>query len=91
MDLRVDEIRKGINAGNDQDKTLAAFDQVVREFSGHFSSDPQIVRELRVFAKEAEWDTAKEDLAVGSAKSINARKVFLRKQDGRWFLENRQQ
>ncbi len=91
VDLRVDDIRKDINIANKDEKTLAAFDKLVREFGSHFAGDPQIVRELRTFAKEAEWDTGKDDFAVGTAKSISARKVFLRKLDGRWFLENRQQ
>lgn len=90
VDVRLDDLKKNIKAANDEDRSLAAFDKIVREFSEHFGTDPQIARDLRIFAKEGEFDTSKDDVAVGTAKSINARKVYLRKLDGRWFLENRQ-
>jgi hypothetical protein len=70
-------------------KRLLAFDRLVRETSEYFQNDPLIVRDLRVFAKEAKWEE-KDDVATGTVESIPARKVFLKKIGDRWYLKNEQ-
>lgn len=76
--------------GGDQAKTVLAFDRLVKETGRYFLEDPTLLKELRVFAKKADWQV-KDDQAVGVVKTIQGRKVFLKKFEDRWFLENRQQ
>jgi hypothetical protein len=76
--------------GSEPAKAFAAFDQLVRETSHYFLEDPTILKELRAFAKDGDWEI-NDSQAVGSLKTIQGRKVFLRKLEDRWFLENRQQ
>ena len=69
---------------------LLAFDRLLRETNQFFQNDPLIVKDLRVFAKEAKW-AEEGETAIGTVETIPARKVFLKKIGERWFLENRQQ
>ncbi|MBI2806761.1 MAG: hypothetical protein HYX68_17415 [Planctomycetes bacterium] len=90
VDYWVDLYKKDFPKGSDAGKRLLAFDRLSRETNEYFLNDPLIVKDLRVFAKQAEW---KEDekVAIGSVESIPARKVYFKKIGDRWFLENRQQ
>jgi hypothetical protein len=90
VDYWVDRYKVDFTQGKEEGKRLLAFDRLVGETKLYFENDPLIVKDLRVFAKEAKWDE-KEDSAVGSVDSIPARKVYLRKIGERWFLENKQQ
>jgi hypothetical protein len=90
VDETVNDYKNTLRRGSEQDKTYVAFDRLVQETSRYFLQDPTLLQELRRFAKDAEWETA-ENQAAGSVKDIQGRKVFLRKYEGRWFLENRQQ
>ncbi len=76
--------------GGDDAKIIGAFERLVRETTLHFQEDPVLIKELRQFAKDAEWEM-QENSAVGTLKMGASRKVFLRKLEDRWFLENRQQ
>jgi hypothetical protein len=76
--------------GGEQAKRILAFDRLVEETRRYFLEDPTLVKELRLFARKAEWDV-KEDQATATLKSIQGRKVFMKKLEDRWFLENRQQ
>jgi hypothetical protein len=89
VDPRIAEY-KAFYKGSDEGRALFAFERLVRETTLHFREDPALVKELRLFAKDADWD-AKEDQAVGTLKKGSPRRVFLRKLEDRWFLENRQQ
>jgi hypothetical protein len=77
-----------------------AVDKRVQELGGRFESyvklvvdrynlDPEALRELRRFASEGEVNES-GDAAIVSHKEIKGRQVFLRKVNGRWFLEDRQ-
>jgi hypothetical protein len=90
VDAQVAQYRALYPGGKDEARTFLAFDKLVKETGEYFLSDPVLVRELRVFAREAAWDI-NEDIALGSVKDLPARKVFLRNIGGRWFLENKQQ
>lgn len=84
------EYKKFFQKGPDDAKAFLAFDRLVREVNGYYVEDPQLLTELRRFAKEGEWETM-DDKASASVKALPGRKVFMRKLEGRWFLENRQQ
>jgi hypothetical protein len=89
VDYWVDQYKKDFLQGKDEGKRLLAFERLTRETTDYFQNDPLIVRDLRVFARDAKWDE-KDDLATGTIESI-PRKVYLRKFGDRWFLENKQQ
>jgi hypothetical protein len=90
VDESVAKYQSAIGKGGDQAKRFLAFDRLVSETTQYFLEDPTLIRELRRFGKEAEWETM-DNQAVGTLKAIQGRKVFLRKYEDRWFLENRQQ
>lgn len=90
VDRMVAEYKSGIAKGPEGAKTLQAFERLVEETAQYFANDPTVVRELRIFAKDAEFDTT-GNTSVGSVKTIDGRRVFLKKIDDRWFLENKQQ
>ena len=76
--------------GKDEGKRLLAFERLTSETYQYFENDPLIVKDLRVFAKEAKWGE-EGDIAIGVVETIPARKVFLKRIGERWFLENKQQ
>ena len=66
-----------------------AFRRLVLETTNLYLEDPERIQELRMFARDAEWKFD-EDRATGTLKQLGNRQVFLRLQEDRWFLENRQ-
>jgi hypothetical protein len=90
VDYWVDRFKKDFVRGREEAKTLLAFDRLVHETNQYYRKDPLIQKDLRVFAKKADW-SEEGNVAVGTVLAIPARKVFLRRIDERWFLENRQQ
>jgi hypothetical protein len=89
VDDRVAEYMS-LQKGKEDARIVFAFERLVRETATHFQEDPLLVKELRQYVKDAEWDV-QETSAVGTLKSVSPRRVFLRKLEDRWFLENRQQ
>jgi len=90
VDETVINYKNSMRQGSDKSKDFLAFDRLVHETTQYFLEDPTLLKELRRFAKEGEWEI-NENQAVGSIKAIQGRKVFLRKLEDRWFLENKQQ
>jgi len=90
VDYWVNQYKQEFTAGKDEGRRLLAFERLTRETNLYYQNDPLIVKDLRVFAKDAKW-TDEGDTAVGAVESIPARKVFMKKIGERWFLENRQQ
>jgi hypothetical protein len=90
VDETVANYKNSLREGTEKSKQFLAFDRLVSEATQYFLEDPMLLKELRRFAKDAEWETS-DGQAVGSLKTVQGRKVFLRKYEGRWFLENRQQ
>jgi hypothetical protein len=88
VDPRIVEY-KALYQGGEAGRAVLAFDRLVRETTLHFQEDPVLLKELRLFAKEAEWE-GKEDETVGTLKKGSPRRVYLRKAEERWFLQNRQ-
>ena len=64
------------------------FDAMVKETTNQFAKDPTAIKQLRRLLQEGEW---KEEDAAASACLKDAKDtcVFLRKIEGRWFLEDR--
>jgi hypothetical protein len=77
----------GQAAARDKSRRFFAFEKLVRETKDYYSGDPKLVRQLRVFARAADWDVA-DDVATGTVKDLPALKMVLRQIDGRWFLDN---
>jgi hypothetical protein len=90
VDETVADYKNTIRQGEEKAKVFLAFDRLVNETTQYFLEDPTLVKELRRFALEAEWE-GNESQAVGTLKEVQGRKVFLRKYEDRWFLENKQQ
>lgn len=66
------------------------FDEVVKETTTKLTANPETVKDLWSILKEGEWEV-RETTAAAQVKNLKDRRVFLRKFQGRWFLENRQQ
>src|SRR5262249_19711182 len=86
VDYWVERYKGDFTQAKEEGKRLLAFDRLVRETTDYFLNDPLIVKDLRIFAKDAKWEE-KDDIAIGTVESIPARKVFLKKVGDRWFLE----
>jgi hypothetical protein len=88
VDKKVAEYKNRFE-GPEAARITLAFDRLVKETSRYFQDDPALVRELGRFAKDGEWKL-EEPAAAASVKDLPGRQVFMRKVQGRWFLENRQ-
>jgi hypothetical protein len=65
------------------------FETFVAETSSKFNNDRASVKELQRFLLEGMWEMA-DATASAQLKDVPNRRVYLRKIDGRWFLESRQ-
>lgn len=65
------------------------FDDLVKDATAKLVADPTTVKELSRFLKEGEWE-ASDAAASCKLKDVKDHQVFMRKADGRWFLEQRQ-
>ena len=90
VDYWVDRYKVDFTQGSEEGKRLLAFERLVTETNLYYANDPLIIRDLRIFVKDAKW-AEEGNSAVGTVESIPARKVYLRKIGERWFLENKQQ
>src|SRR5262245_57704269 len=63
VDARVDKHEKTIRGGNEEGRRLLAFQRVVAEAKDHLFTDSALIRELRVFAQDAQWQV-EDDRAV---------------------------
>src|SRR5437764_1988931 len=70
----------------DRARFVVAFNRMVSETRKHFTEDPVLRRELRLMARDAEWE-GDDEKAVGSLKKLTSRKVIFRKREDRWFME----
>jgi hypothetical protein len=67
-------------AGND-------FDAVVREATAKLLDNPDVLKELRRYVREGDWDVM-DKTASATLKDVKDRRVAFRRAEGRWFLEN---
>jgi hypothetical protein len=88
VDDRIKDYKKS-QTGDDDARAFRAFGRLVQETTDHFLEDPLLVKELKLFAKEGEWK-ADDANASATVKTLPDRRVFLRKVQNRWFLENKQ-
>ena len=89
VDDRVAEYA-ALQKGGAEARTILAFERLARETVLHFQEDPVLVKELRLYVKDADWDE-KDNTATGTLKTASPRRVYFRKVEERWFLENKQQ
>src|SRR5688572_13162149 len=80
VDQAVTLYEKSVAKGSDSAKEFLAFDRLVSETSMYFLEDPTLLKERRKFGKDGEWE-ADETKATGTLKTVQGRKVFLRKLD----------
>ena len=73
-----------------RDRGVVAFGRLVKETRRHYAEDPVLLRELRLMARDGEWETD-DAKGVCTLKSVPSRKVFFKTREGRWFMEERQQ
>ena len=64
------------------------FAGLVREATAKLADDPGPVKQLRRLLEDGTWDV-RDDRASVHLKDGGPRWCYLRKADGRWFLENR--
>jgi len=90
LDVKSRKIKMLEKEKKDKARTIVAFNRMVVETRKHLDEDPVLLKELRLFAKDADWEID-EDKATGTMKKLTPRKVFLRKRENRWFMEERNQ
>lgn len=66
-----------------------AFRQFVRDVQDKLVEDPEVLKDLRRFAREGTFGEGAEAIKVGHP-DIRDRSVYLKKVGDRWFMENRQ-
>lgn len=74
----------------DKARVVVAFNRFVVETRKNFDEDPVLLKELRLFARDGEWED-EGDKATGALKTITPRRVVLRKSEDRWFMDERSQ
>ena len=77
VDQRVKQVHEG------------KFDRLVEEIRDKFANDKISLKELRRFLEEGQWDIT-DTRATAQMKDVKDR-VYMRKLDGRWFLEARKE
>ncbi len=90
VDKRVADREKLYPNLDKKGRQRAAFEALIKETEAHFAEEPQSVKDLRRFSSKGEWE-AKGNQASVKLKEIPSRRVFLRRVDAGWVLENRQQ
>lgn len=65
------------------------FDDMVEETRAKLANDKTSLKELRRFAEEGQWDIT-DTKATAQVKDVKDR-VYMRKLEGRWFLEQRKE
>jgi hypothetical protein len=89
VDGKVNDYAALLTKGKKEAKAFVAFQRLVKETQAHFLEDPELVQELKRFAKDGEFKTD-ADQTVVSLKSLVGRQVFLKLIGERWFIEQRQ-
>src|SRR4051812_42222355 len=64
------------------------FDVMVQETTRKLDADPEMLRELRRFLADGEWQE-QADAASVKCKEVRGKMVYFKKIGNRWFLENR--
>jgi hypothetical protein len=65
------------------------FDKLVAATRAKFTENPDAVKDLQRFLKEAEWEGAEGGTATARLKDVKDRQMVFRKAGARWYLQNR--
>ena len=71
------------------ERQVLAFGRLVAETRKHMAEDPVLRRELRLLARDGEWEA--DDTKASVSLKTTPRKAFFKIREGRWFMEERQQ
>ncbi len=71
-----------------ESRDAVAFQQLVKATAEHFKDEPTRVKYLARIAKSGSWLPAKTGF-VATLATIPGHKVYMKKIDARWFLEDR--
>jgi hypothetical protein len=74
---------------SEAEKKSLAFDKLVERTTENFQDDPTKIKELQRFLKDGEWEEGANE-AVAKLKNVQARKVFMKKIEDRWTLQDRE-
>jgi len=88
--LTNESVQKELKLDDKQiEKAKELADKTGEEMRDKFANDKTSLKELRRFVEEAQWDIT-DTKATGQVKDVKDR-VYMRKLEGRWFLETRKQ
>jgi hypothetical protein len=87
-DLKVKKRKILDKEAKDRSRTVVAFNRLVAETKKNLEEDPVMMKELRLFARDAEWEDA-GDAATATLKKTTPRRVVFRKSDERWFMDEK--
>jgi hypothetical protein len=74
---------------SEADKKSLSFEKLVERTTEHFQDDPTKIKEMQRFLKDGEWEEGAGE-AVARLKNVVARKVFMKKVEDRWVLQDRE-
>jgi hypothetical protein len=74
---------------SEKEKKSLSFDKLVQRTTENFEQDPTKIKELQRFLKDGDWEEGDRE-AVAKLKNIQTRKVFMKKVDYGWVLQDRE-
>ena len=74
---------------SEAEKKALGFEKLVEKTAENFQEDPTKIKELQRFLKDGEWEEGAGE-AVARLKNVLARKVFMKKVEDRWVLQDRE-
>ena len=72
------------------DSRLRAFNQLTGDVKAKLIDDPEVLKDLRRFARSGSFPEGGGDTAKVGLPDVKDRAVFLKKIGDRWYMENRQ-
>ncbi|MFO0796213.1 MAG: hypothetical protein U0804_01985 [Gemmataceae bacterium] len=89
---RVPDDARGFDDRLAADTKALAFGQLTRLMRDKFTDDPEVLKDLRKFARAGTFPDpgAPGDAAKVELPDVKDRAVFLKRSGGRWYVENRQ-
>ena len=74
---------------SEKEKISLSFEKLVQRTAENFEQDPTKIKELQRFSKDGDWEESDRE-AVAKLKNIQTRKVFMKKVDNGWVLQDRE-
>ena len=72
------------------DARAAAFKQLAKDVQGKFLEDPETLKAMKLFRSSGTFPDMAGDVVKVGHPEVKDRSLFIKKIDGRYFLENRQ-